>query len=57
MLSTSKTVEEFPAGTTKEQMDAEVALKLEGGAISSAYTGSESQGWTLTTIWDNIGEK
>ena len=57
MPSTIKTSEEFPVGTTKEQMDREVELRLKAGAITSTYEGSESSGWTLTTTWNVIGEQ
>ena len=56
MPSTINTLEEFPSGTTEEQMDGEVSLRLKAGAISSTYKGSESEGWTLTTTWNVIGE-
>ena len=57
MPATIDTNEQIPAGTTKAQMDAEVALRLKAGAISSKYTGSETEGWVLTTTWNVIGEQ
>ena len=57
MSATVNTSEKFPAGTTEEQMGSEVELRLKAGAISSTYTGSESDGWTLTTTWNVIGEQ
>jgi hypothetical protein len=57
MPATIDTNEQFPAGTTKTQMDAEVALRLKASAISSKYTGSETEGWVLTTTWNVIGEQ
>ncbi len=57
MPSTIDTSEQFPAGTTKAQMDKEVELRLKAGAITSTYTGSQAQGWTLTTTWNVFGEQ
>ena len=57
MPSTIDTVEHFPAGTTKAQVDREVELRLKAGAIQSKYGGSKSTGWTLTTTWNVIGEQ
>lgn len=51
MSSTMECSESFPKGTSREQMERERNLKIEAGAISSTYTGSESDGWTLTTVW------
>ena len=57
MPATIDTVEQFPAGTTTSQMDKEVELRVKAGAIQSSYVGSESEGWTLTTTWNVIGEQ
>jgi hypothetical protein len=57
MPATVDTNEQFPTGTAKAQMDAEVALRLKAGAISSKYTGSETEGWVLITTWNVIGEQ
>jgi len=51
MSATVTTNEQFPAGTTEAQMDVEADLRLKAGAISSHYTGSETDGWILTTTW------
>ena len=57
MPATIDTKEQFPSGTTKSQMDIEVNLRIKSGAISSESRGSETQGWTLTTTWNVIGEQ
>jgi hypothetical protein len=57
MPSTIDTKEQFPAGTTKAQVETEMKLRLKAGAINSKYTGSESEGWVLTTTWNVIGEQ
>ena len=57
MPATIDTKEQFQPGTTKGQMDTEVKLRIQAGAISSSYTGSESDGWTLTTTWNVIGQQ
>lgn len=45
--------EPFPKGTPKESMERERQMRLKaGGAISSEYTGSPGEGWTLTTEWE-----
>ena len=57
MPATIDTVEQFPAGTTTAQMDKAVELRLKAGAVQSNYVGSESDGWTLTTTWNVIGQQ
>ncbi len=57
MAGTFKTVEKFEAGISKDRMDKEVQLRLKAGAIKSSYTGSEADGWTLTTEWNVLGEQ
>ncbi len=57
MPATFETVEQFPAGTSKAQMDKEVELRLKAGAIESSYQGSEKEGWSLSTTWNVIGEQ
>lgn len=56
MPATIDTTEQFPPGTTKAQMDTAVTLRLQAAAISSHYSGSEAQGWTLVTTWNVIGQ-
>ena len=57
MPATIDTVEQFPTGTTIAQMEKAVELRLKAGAVQSTYVGSESEGWTLTTTWNVIGEQ
>ena len=57
MAATFKTVEEFPKGTTEDQIKEEQRLRLKAGAITSRYEGSEEEGWVLTTEWNVIGEQ
>ena len=57
MPSTVVTVEVFPPRTSTHEMDREVELRIKAGAITSSYSGSESEGWRLTTTWNVIGEQ
>ena len=57
MAGTFKTVEKFESGISKERMDEEIRLRLKAGAINSTYTGSQTDGWTLTTEWNVLGEQ
>lgn len=54
MCEFTETTEHFPAGTTEAQMQKEVKLKTTAGALSSEYSGSEENGWTLTTRWEKL---
>ena len=57
MPGTVTTNESFPKGTTKTQIKEEQRLRIKAGAISCDYSGSASKGWTLTTVWNVIGEQ
>lgn len=57
MTATITTTENFPAGITTAQMEAEKALRLKAGAITATITGTEAQGWVLTTTWNVLGEQ
>ena len=56
MPSTTTTIEQYPAGTSKASVEEERRLRIKAGAITSLLTGSEADGWTLTTTWNIIGE-
>ena len=56
MPSTTTTIEQFPAGTPKARVEEERRLRIRAGAITSVLSGSEENGWTLTTTWNVIGE-
>ena len=53
---TSVQTETFPAGTKEDAVKKEQSLKMKAQAISSVISGSEAEGWTLTTTWNVIGE-
>ena len=38
-------------------MKEEQRLRIMAGAITSDYTGSVEEGWTLKTVWNVIGEQ
>lgn len=57
MPATIDTVEQFREGIAEEEIMKEVKLRIKAGAISSVYSGSTAQGWTLTTKWNVIGEQ
>lgn len=50
----TETIEHFPPETTEIQIQREVALKENAGALSCDYTGSENDGWTLTSRWEKL---
>lgn len=56
MPSTFKTEEKFAAGITEAQIKEEVRLRIKAGAINCKYEGNKSNGWTLYTEWNVIGE-
>ena len=56
MPSTTTTIEQFLAGTSKASVEEARRLRIKAGAITSVLTGSEADGWTLTTTWNVIGE-
>ena len=56
MPGTFKTEEKFEAGITEEEIKEEVRLRIKAGAINSKYEGNKSNGWTLYTVWNVIGE-
>ncbi len=57
MTATTTTRENFPAGVPEDAIKQERDLKLKAGAITSTYEGSEETGWTLTSVWNVIGEQ
>jgi len=57
MSATVTTTEKFAIGTTKTAMDEEVRLRIKASAITSKHVGSQETGWTLTTVWNVIGEQ
>lgn len=56
MPSTVSTTEVFAAGTPEASVAEERRLRLKAGAITSSYEGDAVSGWTLTTVWNVLGE-
>jgi hypothetical protein len=57
MPATIETYEKFPRGIAEPRLQEEQRLRLKAGAITSTYRGAERTGWTLTTVWNIIGEQ
>ena len=57
MPATIETYEKFPRGIAEPRIKEEQRLRLKAGAITSTYRGTERTGWTLTTVWNLIGEQ
>jgi hypothetical protein len=51
---TSITKEEFPPGTTENEVKNEARMRVKAGATSSEYTGSTDSGWALETVWPEL---
>ncbi len=57
MPATFISEEQFPAGTTEDQMQEAQRLRIQAGAIRSWHEGGEQAGWTLFTEWNVLGEQ
>lgn len=43
----------FPMGTSEQTVIDTRDADLSDGAVHSSYTGSEEDGWVLTTVWNS----
>ena len=57
MPATFTQVESFPSGVSEDQVKGAADVRIQAGAITSTYEGSAENGWTLTTIWNVIGQQ
>mgnify|MGYP003396131649 CR=1 FL=1 len=57
MPATIETHERFPRGVVEARLQEEQRLRLKAGAITATYRGSERAGWTLTTVWNVLGDQ
>ena len=56
MPETVITEETFAADVTEDELDGEVKLRIQAGAIRSSYKNGDGKVWTLSTEWNVIGQ-